>query len=424
MRNTICSLLVVCGVAVMALSPAAVACDKNKTVASKCGGAQPVAVKVAEGKSECSGRTAVALGAVSDEAGPSCSTKKAMALMVKALRSMEADSPAGTDLRAAMRELARANPQLIDDELLTALRSTSVRTARTVETAAPATSTCGSAQRTRVAAAGSTCSGEKAQGTTYAVTSVRSSCSKSGQARTATVAGTKACDPAACTGQKTVASTVAVSDGSGCCKAGRKTAASTVAVSDGSGCCKAGRKTVASTVAVSDGSGCCKAGQAVKTQAVAAGACDPAACSKAKTVAAGNAACDPAACAKAKAAVAGAKACDPAACQGAKAVAVSDGCSKAAKARFVAFGCEKTDRIARAAARAYLDLIKELKLANNADGCAMFTAKQVLASVLEDMQQQDTATASADDAEVIVVQSQDVAFGAVSDEPKSSCSKN
>ncbi len=77
---------------------------------------------------------------------------------------------------------------------------------------------------------------------------------------------------------------------------------------------------------------------------------------------------------------------------------------------YVAFGCRKTDRIARAAARSYLDLIRELKLSSQAEGCSAAAASKVLASVLDQMRA-DRAAADSDEAP----QAAPVSLGAVRD---------
>ena len=95
-------------------------------------------------------------------------------------------------------------------------------------------------------------------------------------------------------------------------------------------------------------------------------------------------------------------------------------------ARYVAFGCEKTDRIARAAARAYIDLMRELKLSSGAQGCSAKAASQVLASVLDEMRAERTAETP--DAPVADVKTTSVSLGVVgesADAPKSpACSKS
>ncbi len=121
-----------------------------------------------------------------------------------------------------------------------------------------------------------------------------------------------------------------------------------------------------------------------------------------------------------------AKSCDPSACQKAKAAAMTaaagetPACHGAAKARYVAFNCEKTDRVARAVARAYLDVIRELKLSTGAEGCSAEAASQVLAAVLADMQAERTATAAAE-AQPAVVETSTVSFGAVAETAKPEC---
>ena len=123
---------------------------------------------------------------------------------------------------------------------------------------------------------------------------------------------------------------------------------------------------------------------------------------------------------------------DPSQCRAAKAQAqartvaavgsTSAGCRAARKAAalvvaesadptpYVAFGCRKTDRIARAAARSYIDLMRELKLSSGAEGCSAAAAVNVLASVLDGMRADRTAAAS-DEAP----QATPVSLGAVGD---------
>ena len=76
----------------------------------------------------------------------------------------------------------------------------------------------------------------------------------------------------------------------------------------------------------------------------------------------------------------------------------------ATPARYVAFGCSKSDRIARAAAEAYLTVMRDLKLSSGAEGCSAQAASRVLAAVLAD------GRPAATDPEVAAV-----SFGAVSD---------
>ena len=140
------------------------------------------------------------------------------------------------------------------------------------------------------------------------------------------------------------------------------------------------------------------------------------------TKVAGGVACDPSDCAKAKATkVAGGVACDPAACGKGKATKASNASgaccpSKQAKASYVAFGCQKTDKVARAAARAYLALMSELKDYSGAEGCSASAANQVLASVLADMQAERAAQVEAVvETESVSNIETSVSFGAVSD---------
>ena len=155
----------------------------------------------------------------------------------------------------------------------------------------------------------------------------------------------------------------------------------------------------------------CCAERLAQVRAVAGGATfDVAACAKAKAVAASN---EKAAC------------CVAAVARGVRAAAGPSVCS-AAPARYVAFGCEKTDRVARAAARAYIDLMRELKLSSGAEGCSAKAASQVLASVLDQMRAERTAQTP--DAPVADVKTTSVSLGVVSgsaDAPKSpTCSKS
>ncbi|MCH8006169.1 MAG: hypothetical protein IH888_08065 [Planctomycetes bacterium] len=77
---------------------------------------------------------------------------------------------------------------------------------------------------------------------------------------------------------------------------------------------------------------------------------------------------------------------------------------------YVAFGCRKTDRIARAAARSYIDMMRELKLSSGAEGCSAAAASKVLASILDEMRA-DRAAAASDEAP----QATPVSLGAVRD---------
>ena len=82
----------------------------------------------------------------------------------------------------------------------------------------------------------------------------------------------------------------------------------------------------------------------------------------------------------------------------------------------MAFNCEKTDHMARALARAYLDLMRELKVTTGGEGCAAKAATEVLASVLQDMQNEQEATASTVEVEVVPV-----SLGAVGESCQKTC---
>ncbi len=135
--------------------------------------------------------------------------------------------------------------------------------------------------------------------------------------------------------------------------------------------------------------------------------------------------CDPVACAAFKGTkILDAKAC-AAACAAAKAkqvqvVAGQIACSKASKAtrtkqvkneRFVAFGCNKTDKLARAAANGYLDVMRALQVYSGADGCAASCASKLLAQVLADKSAQAQTTKT----ETVANIETPVSLGAVSD---------
>ena len=84
------------------------------------------------------------------------------------------------------------------------------------------------------------------------------------------------------------------------------------------------------------------------------------------------------------------------------------GCS-ATGAKYVAFGCEKSDRIARAAAKAYMAVMAELKDVAGAKGCSVKTAQDVLTAMVDDMQAERVAAAG--------TTVETVSFGIVSDAP-------
>jgi len=80
----------------------------------------------------------------------------------------------------------------------------------------------------------------------------------------------------------------------------------------------------------------------------------------------------------------------------ARAVRVAQGQgADAAQAKFVAFDCAKTDGVARAAAKAYVNILVELKKATGAEGCPMNAARQTLAAVMNDIQNGNAETAEA-----------------------------
>ena len=151
-----------------------------------------------------------------------------------------------------------------------------------------------------------------------------------------------------------------------------KQCAAVKAVLAGSTTCGSAR-----TIAVAGKSGaasaCCafKGAKVSTTQVANTTVCDPASCSAACLAAKATKVSNAAACAAAKA----------------KTTTVALGgstCSKSKQARYVAFGCQKTDRLARAAARGYIDLIRELKTYSGADGCPAATASKLLAQMLQD----------------------------------------
>ncbi len=207
-----------------------------------------------------------------------------------------------------------------------------------------------------------------------------------------------------------------------------KQCAAVKAVLAGSSTCGSAR-----TIAVAksgDASACCasKGAKVSTTQVANTTACDPAACS--------------AACLAAKASnVSNAAACAAAKARATTVASVGSTCSKSKQARYVAFGCQKTDRLARAAARGYLDLIRELKTYSGADGCPAATASKLLAQMLQDdsAQAQVQIEAVVVEVPVVVVEIPDVvvetvaiietpvSLGAVSDVKKtkrSQCSSS
>ena len=366
MRNKLHTMIAVCSLAVLAISPAALACDKGKKVAAQLGTQQVVVAQVADGASTCSkSRQVVKTVSVADAsscATQSCATQCAMKTLAKAIYqtkgSCSDDCASRAAIVAAYRTMAGANPDFACKATLASLKGGK---------------TGGSAKPTAVVA---TVSGGK------------QCCAGKGQAKATTVANAPAWHDAACAAAKAKATKVA-----------------------------AGQST-------------CNKAKAQATKVANPANCDPAACAAAKAkatnVAAGQSAC----CSKAKARatkVANAANCDPAACAAAKATKVAAGKSarsSAAKASYVAFGCKKTDRVARAAAVAYLEIMRELQVYSGAKGCSLDTASKLLASVLNDMQDQRTATVAATpttDAVANIETSPVVSFGAVSDAKKKTC---
>ncbi len=209
----------------------------------------------------------------------------------------------------------------------------------------------------------------KPQASTIAVADTKAGCAKSA-ATTETLAllakaiGTMP-DDSARASVVTAYRTMAKANPSLVCE---KQCAAVKAVLAGSAACGSAR-----TIAVAGKSGaasaCCvgKAAKAKNTQVANTTGYDAAACAAAKATRASNAA----ACAAAKA-------------KGTTVAFGPSACSKSKQARYVAFGCKKTDQLARAATRGYINLIRELKTYSGADGCAASTASKLLAQMLQD----------------------------------------
>jgi len=268
----------------------------------------------------------------------------------------------------------------------------------------------------------SQCSSQKT--TAVQVANTKQQCSKSRKASTVAVASKKAgCAKSAATTETMALLAKAIGTMPDCdARTSVVPAYRTMAKANPDLVCE---KQCASVKAVLAGGAAC--GTSAKTIAVAGKSGAASSCSSSKvaktrnTQVANNAACDPAACRAAKGAKA-TKASNAAACAAAKAktTTVAFGgstCSKSKQARYVAFGCTKTDKLARTAARAYLDLIRELKAYSGADGCAVSTASKLLAQMIQD----DSARAQAPvvvDVPVVEVVSNietPVSLGAVSD---------
>ncbi|MEE8458584.1 MAG: hypothetical protein V3S08_01855, partial [Phycisphaerales bacterium] len=210
-----------------------------------------------------------------------------------------------------------------------------------------------------------------------------------------------------------------------------KQCASVKAVLAGGSTCGSSAKTIAVAGKSGAASGCCvsKGAKARNIQVANTAACDPAACRAAKATRVSDgfdAAAHAAACRAAKATQASNNAASAAACAAAKAkgTKVAFGgstCSKASQARYVAFGCNKTDKLARTAARGYLDLIRELKAYSGADGCSVSTASKLLAQMIQDDSARAVAPVVVDVPVVETVSNIEtpVSLGAVSDVKKS-----
>ncbi len=174
----------------------------------------------------------------------------------------------------------------------------------------------------------------------------------------------------------------------------------TLATANGNLVCE---KQAASVKAIAFASGCRAAKAKAKATQVAnvTTACDPANCSAACLAAlkAGKT--------KATKVAAGQSACRAA--QRAKQV------KQVKQDRYVAFGCSKTDKLARAAANGYLQIMRELKTYSGADGCAASCASKLLAQVLADQSAQANATVDVPVVETVANIETPVNLGAVSD---------
>ena len=80
-------------------------------------------------------------------------------------------------------------------------------------------------------------------------------------------------------------------------------------------------------------------------------------------------------------------------------------------ASYVAYGCDKSDKIARAAAKAYLTRMYEVNSINGVEGCPGPMANEVLAAVITDIQKQMAGQQTA------AVPAANISLGAVSDAP-------
>ena len=364
MRYKLRSMIVVCSLAVLVMSPASLACDKNKKVAVSDGSQQVVVAQVADGASTCSkSRQAVKTVAVADASA--CATQRTMKTLAKAIYakgSCSDDCAYRAAVVTAYRTMAGANPDFACKATLASLNGGK---------------SCGSARPAVVVASAG---------------NAKQCCVGKGQAKATTVANAPPWHAAACAAAKAKATKIAASQST------------------------------------------CSKAKAQATKIANAANCDPAACAAAKAKATKVAAAQ-ITCSKAKAQatkVADAATYDAAACAAAKAAkiaAAKSACSKFAKASYVAFGCKKTDRVARAAAVAYLEIMRELQLYSGAKGCSLDTASKLLASILDDMQAERATTVAVTPTTETVANietSPVVSLGAVSDIQKKTCgaSKN
>jgi len=77
--------------------------------------------------------------------------------------------------------------------------------------------------------------------------------------------------------------------------------------------------------------------------------------------------------------------------------------TKAGTARFTAFNCNKTDRVARTAARAYMSIMVELKEMSGYEGCPMAAAQKTLMAAMQDLQTDRAQADASDDADATTV---------------------
>ncbi|NNF42665.1 MAG: hypothetical protein HKN62_06400 [Phycisphaerales bacterium] len=112
-------------------------------------------------------------------------------------------------------------------------------------------------------------------------------------------------------------------------------------------------------------------------------------------------------------------------CDSSKAKAIvanvkSGECSSAKDVKFVAYGCEKSDAVAQAAAKAYLEVMHAIQTVAGQEGCPSDTAHKVLTAVVERIQAEYAAQAKAD---APAATPATVSFGALGEKKSgSSCS--